>query len=344
VSDQFFWFATRGAGILCWFAASASLMAGLLLSTRILGRKPTIPWLLDLHRFLASMGMLFLAVHMVSLWADSFISFGLSELLVPGVANVPGLTELSLTLGVVSAWIMTLVYLSSLIKKKIPASLWHTIHLTSYGVVVAGAVHALQAGSEGSNPVLIAAGASTIAATVILTLLRFVFVMGDRQRRYAADVEEVQAPEPELIPLGASDAAGWYDYGYQPADDEQTQTFNGNGADRGASRPEYDAHLVDQFSSFRYEPDDDTTVTPNYGYEPEPRARPEPVQSQQAEAPLADAWLLNQYQAFDNGAVPSPNHRSAKENGVPAPDRLGPTTNHSGQDDIWSEENHWWER
>ena len=160
VSDQFFWFATRGAGISCWFAACLSIVIGLMMPTRILGRRPTLPWLLDLHRYFAAMSMVFLAVHLIALWFDPFVNFGLTELLVPGAASVPGLTGLSLSLGVFAGWLLVLVELSSLLKKYLPLQFWRTLHLTSFGVVLAGVVHAAEAGSDSDNRYLVAAAAS----------------------------------------------------------------------------------------------------------------------------------------------------------------------------------------
>lgn len=221
MSDQVFWFATRSAGILAWFAASTSLLIGLTMSTRALGRRPTIPWLLDLHRFFAAMSMVFLAIHLVTLWADSFVTLGPVDLLVPGVATIPGLSRLSLFLGVTAGWLLAIVQGSSLIKDHLPPRHWHTIHLTSFGVVISGAVHAVQAGSDTDNRYLIAAAASIGAAMAILTVIRALAVLFERKRRYDETIDDVEwddelddepdddyEDEPdddyELVPLTAS--------------------------------------------------------------------------------------------------------------------------------------------
>jgi methionine sulfoxide reductase heme-binding subunit len=197
LSDQVFWYATRAAGLLCWFAACGSVIVGLMMSSRALGRKPTLPWLTDLHRFFGAMAMVFLAVHMVTLWADDFISFGWRDLFVPGTAAGPGLSPLALTLGVVAAWIMALVEATSLVRKWLPKKLWHGIHLASYAVVVMTTVHGWQVGSDVTNVVLVAAGTSTLAALGLLTVLRVLRRLSDRKYLYDLQLDdEVDQPEP----------------------------------------------------------------------------------------------------------------------------------------------------
>ena len=63
--------------------SSASVMSGLLLSTRLTKGRPTPAWILDLHRFLGGSAVIFTALHIAGLVADSYVHFGLADLLVP---------------------------------------------------------------------------------------------------------------------------------------------------------------------------------------------------------------------------------------------------------------------
>ncbi len=199
MSDQFFWYATRAAGILTWFSATLSLCVGLMMSSRALGRRPTIPWLLDVHRYTAGMSMVFLFLHLFTLWADSFVDFTLSDFLIPGRADVPGLTNLSVAWGVVAAWILVVVEASSLVKKYLPPDWWHTIHLMSFGVVIAGLAHALQAGSDTDNRILVAVATSLLTAITLLLATRILRVLLDRKYQYDRALD---AGSVEVQPLG----------------------------------------------------------------------------------------------------------------------------------------------
>ncbi len=225
LSDQFFWFATRSAGLLTWFAAMGSVGLGLLMSSRALGRRPTIPWLLDVHRFLSAAAMVFLAIHMITLWADDFVHFGLAELFIPGRAEVGGLSDLSLAIGVVAAWIMLVVQATSLIKNRLPKQLWHTVHLTSFGSVILGLIHGIEVGSDADNRLLVAAAVSVLTAILILTATRVSRVLSDRKYRYELELDSVDERDlrddlgdlGEVSDLGATgglvDVAetGWFD-------------------------------------------------------------------------------------------------------------------------------------
>lgn len=191
MSDQFFWYVTRAAALVTWFSAALSILIGVVTSSRLLGRRPTIPWLVDLHRLFAGMSMTFLGVHMVSLWFDSFVRFRFGDLLIPWVASVPGLTRTSIANGVIAAWLIAAVQCTSLVRERMPEHLWRTVHLLSYGTLLFGTLHALQAGSDARNPILVALGVSIITAIVLATGVRLA-----RLRQPRIDLEEgEQAPQ-----------------------------------------------------------------------------------------------------------------------------------------------------
>ena len=86
MSSQITWYVARSAGIVAWALAAASVVWGLALSTRAsraLGGTPRPAWLFDLHRFLGGMALTFTGVHVVAILFDTYVHFGLVEVLVP---------------------------------------------------------------------------------------------------------------------------------------------------------------------------------------------------------------------------------------------------------------------
>ena len=75
VNDKVWWYATRSAGIVAWVLLALSVLWGLALSTKVFGKRPRPNWLLDLHRFLGGLAVVFTAVHVVAIVFDSFVSF-----------------------------------------------------------------------------------------------------------------------------------------------------------------------------------------------------------------------------------------------------------------------------
>ena len=63
--------------------APPSVDTGLVLSGRLVRRRRLPAWILDLHRYLGTLTLAFLAVHLAALVADGYVDFDLRELFVP---------------------------------------------------------------------------------------------------------------------------------------------------------------------------------------------------------------------------------------------------------------------
>lgn len=187
MNEQIFWFTTRSAGILTWITAMVAIILGLLLASKILGRRPGYPWLLDLHRFVGGLSVGFLALHILTLWADDFVDFGWAELLVPGQSETQ---NLAVSFGVIAAWILAAIQVSSLLKRFLAKRVWRGLHLGSYLVAVFGSVHGWLAGSDVQNPIVLALGVGVWTVVVFLTVLRVV-----------AAKERVRRPLPTSVPV-----------------------------------------------------------------------------------------------------------------------------------------------
>ena len=198
MSDQIWWFATRGAGLMTWAVAAASVIVGLLMSSKMMGKQPGFPWLLDLHRFFSTLTSVFLALHLFTLWADSFVEFGPVELFVPFTSEW---RPMAIAWGVLSMYLMFAVQLSSLAKDRIPARTWHGIHLLSYLTVIFGTVHAWQAGSDVRNPIVLAFGLAALALIVGLSVFRIVVF-----KRGAPTPQRAKAPTDRAAMLAAAKA------------------------------------------------------------------------------------------------------------------------------------------
>lgn len=149
MSDQVWWYATRAAGMMTWATATASIVLGLLLSTKRF-RAKTGPWFLDLHRFLGGITVVFLVAHMVTLWLDSYVEFGVKDLFIPGQS---GWKPEAIAWGIIAAYMLIAVEVSSLLRSRMPNAVWRAIHFTSFAAMIAGSYHAYLAGSDVDNPV-----------------------------------------------------------------------------------------------------------------------------------------------------------------------------------------------
>lgn len=186
MTPQIWWFAARASGIVAWALAAASVIWGLLLSTRSARGLARPSWVLDLHRYLGALTLAAVAVHLGALAADSFVSFGWADLFVPGAS---GWKTGPVAWGVVAFWLFVAVEVSSLLRTHLSKRVWSRIHLLSFVAYVLATLHYLQAGTERTNPVLLLVVEAVTAVVFGLTLLRL--LQPRRTQRPPAGVRSV---------------------------------------------------------------------------------------------------------------------------------------------------------
>ena len=167
MNEHVWWYLARATGLVAWLLGIASVLWGMALSTRALGAKPKAPWLLDLHRYLGGLTVLFVAAHLGALVADSYVEFGPAELFVPmASAWKPG----PVAYGIAATYLLVAVEVTSLLRSRLPKRWWRGVHLASYLVALLSSVHFLTAGTEAANPAarlsVVIFGAFTVFFTI----------------------------------------------------------------------------------------------------------------------------------------------------------------------------------
>jgi methionine sulfoxide reductase heme-binding subunit len=147
-STKFWWFASRASGLVLWLLLGASISWGLAIVARLLRNKVNAAWMLDLHKHLGTLSLVFTGVHLLSLWGDNYVKFGPRELFIPMASPWrPG----AVTWGIVAMYLLVIVQVSSWVMKKIPRQLWHTLHMLSVPLFVTGSIHGVLSGADWKN-------------------------------------------------------------------------------------------------------------------------------------------------------------------------------------------------
>ena len=197
MSEHLWWYVARSGGIVAWALLAASVLWGLALSTKALGKRPRPSWLLDLHRFLGGLALVFTGVHVGALVLDSYLSFGLMQLLVPFTSSYrPG----AVAWGVVGLYLLLAVEITSLLRPRIPKHLWRRVHFASFGLFAVATLHGLQAGTDGGSPLLRWAMLGATGAVVALTALRIAQALAPPPARPAPPVARGGPPVPLARP------------------------------------------------------------------------------------------------------------------------------------------------
>ncbi len=176
MGTHIWWDTARAAGITSWALASLAVIGGLQLSTRLV-RKPAPAWVLDVHRFVGGLAVIFTGVHILGLLLDPFINYGPVEVLVPFTsAYKPG----AVALGVVAFYLLLAIELTSLAMRKLPRKVWHGVHLSSYLLFVVATVHGITAGTDRRNVWFQWACLLTAALVLFMTFVRILAPRRDR--------------------------------------------------------------------------------------------------------------------------------------------------------------------
>ncbi len=180
-SSKLSWYAARSSGLTAWAVVTASIVWGLFLSTRIIRGRGVPAWCLDLHKFLATLSVIFVAVHVFALWADNFVYFGPRELFVPmGSSWRPG----AVAWGIVATYLLVAIQLTSWTMRRLPRRLWHAVHLTSFPMFVFSTVHGFTAGADNRNLAVQWVATTGSLLVIFLVLFRIREPRGSRASGY----------------------------------------------------------------------------------------------------------------------------------------------------------------
>ncbi len=180
-NEQLWWYVARSGGVAARVLTGLSVIWGLVMSTKVMKGTPTPKWLLAMHRWLGGLAVSFTGVHVAALVADSYVSFGPTDILVPYASDwKPG----AVAWGIVSMYLLIAVQASSLLMKRLPRRWWKAIHMSSWFLFWAGVIHGATAGTDATNPIYVLLVGSI---TLLITWLTGARVLSSRRVRRAVD-------------------------------------------------------------------------------------------------------------------------------------------------------------
>ncbi len=174
VTPKLSWYAARASGLVAWSLVTVAIICGLALATRLVRRRGVPAWLLDLHTFLGTLTVVFVAVHLLALVADNYVTFGWRELFVPFASRW---RPVAVAWGICAMYLLAAIQVTSWMRSHLPRKLWHRVHLTSIPMFVMATVHGFTSGADRTNLVVQWAALSAGLLVVFLLVFR---VLGGR--------------------------------------------------------------------------------------------------------------------------------------------------------------------
>jgi sulfoxide reductase heme-binding subunit YedZ len=161
MSDQILWLAARGAGIVSLLLFTSVVCLGVL--TVVRWQSPSWPRFLSvgLHRNLALLSVVFLALHIVSAVIDPYTSLGFIAAAIPFASTY---RPLWVGLGVIAFDLLLALVVSSLLRARLGQRAWRAIHWLAYAAWPLALAHGFGAGSDGSAAWMIAIQVACVAA------------------------------------------------------------------------------------------------------------------------------------------------------------------------------------
>lgn len=193
MSSQVWWFVARSSGIVAWALLSLSVCWGLFISTKAVAKASSPAWLLDLHRFLGGLAVSFTVVHLVGLWADSYVEFGLAELFVPMASEwKPG----AVAWGIVALYLLIAVEVTSLAIHRMPRRVWRTVHQLSLPLWAMATYHGIAAGTDADHELFRLAA---LAVVNVVAFLAVVLILAARRSALSGHRRPSAAVVDELV-------------------------------------------------------------------------------------------------------------------------------------------------
>lgn len=166
---QITWTVARAGGFLAYGLLTASVVLGLVLGLGWKNRLFTRFVTTETHRFVTLVGLVFIAIHGVSLLLDPFIGFTPLEILVPFASHY---RPLFAALGIVGGYLAIAIWASEYVRSRIGYAWWRRFHVLAFAAWALATVHGIGNGSDTRAPWAIAVYAISSALVVGLLALR----------------------------------------------------------------------------------------------------------------------------------------------------------------------------
>jgi len=169
VTDGIWWYVARSAGIVAWILLATSVLWAAALASRLFVKRPKAPWILDLHGGVSNLAVVFTGVHLVGLYLDDYVEFGLKELLVPLTSTY---RPVAVAWGIVAVYLLAALQATSLLKKRMSHKAWRKVHHLALPTYVLATVHLFTAGTDASHAALSIAAYAVSGMILALGLTR----------------------------------------------------------------------------------------------------------------------------------------------------------------------------
>lgn len=139
------WYSSRATGTVALVLLTGSVVLGLLTSARAGSERVPRFAVASVHRAVSLLSISFVALHVVTAAADTFVPVGWAAVVVPFVS---GYSPAWVGVGAVAFDVMVAVTATSLLRHRMPARAWRAVHWLSYLCYPVALAHSIGVGTD----------------------------------------------------------------------------------------------------------------------------------------------------------------------------------------------------
>jgi methionine sulfoxide reductase heme-binding subunit len=191
-SSPAIWYAARASGVAAYVVLSLVVSLGLTLGGKAQNRRWPRFSVEEIHRFGGLLVGSLIGIHVLTIAADSYLPFSLTQLLVPFTARYRPLWT---GLGIAAAELLLALAITNHYRRRLPYRIWRKAHYLNFAVWTLASLHGLMSGTDRGAAWLAILYGLSVAMVVMLLLWRFGgYVLGSPRVATAGAVTVVALP------------------------------------------------------------------------------------------------------------------------------------------------------
>ncbi len=172
MSDTVLWYTTRGAGAVSLILLSTVVVLGIMSTLRLQSANWPRFLTTGLHRNLALMTLVFLALHITTAVVDPFTHLGWAAALIPFSSYY---RTFWLGLGAIAFELLIAIVVTSLVRGWLGHRLWRVVHWLTYAAWPLGVVHGMGTGTDTWSAWMLGITAACVAGVGAAILYRLIW-------------------------------------------------------------------------------------------------------------------------------------------------------------------------
>jgi methionine sulfoxide reductase heme-binding subunit len=139
------WYASRATGVVCLVLFTAVVLLGILVNRQ--GRLPGLPRfaVTGLHRSISLVAVVFLAIHVVTAIADSYVNIQIAAVVIPFVSSYE---PAWIGLGAIALDLIVALVVTSLLRARLSRRLWRGVHWLAYAAFPIAVLHSVTSSAD----------------------------------------------------------------------------------------------------------------------------------------------------------------------------------------------------